>query len=182
VLLVERSRLGRLLRAMADSPVALVTQGTNVNVTRSLVFCISSFLAGIGGAVLAPVTGFVSGTSFPFFNSLVFVAVLFVVGAGTVRAPALAALGYFVIPAYLNSATVVDALPILFGVAAIGAALHETSAINFSRIHAWLARQAETGRSRASSSPAMARLRETLPAQLHETLGVARSFESVERP
>src|SRR5438093_7375492 len=33
------SRLGRLLRGMADSPVALATNDASVNVTRVLVFC-----------------------------------------------------------------------------------------------------------------------------------------------
>src|SRR5439155_3441582 len=53
---IRRSPLGRLLRAMADSPVALSTGGMNVTVLRVLVFCISAFLAGLGGALLGPVT------------------------------------------------------------------------------------------------------------------------------
>ena len=45
VMWLVRSRLGRLLRGMADSPVALATHGTSVMVTRVLVFCVSAFLA-----------------------------------------------------------------------------------------------------------------------------------------
>ena len=53
VSVVERSRLGRLLRGLADSPVALTTLGTNVNVSRVMVFCLSTFLAGVSGATFA---------------------------------------------------------------------------------------------------------------------------------
>ena len=45
VVWLVRSRLGRLLRGMADSPVALATHGTSVMVTRVLVFCLAAFLA-----------------------------------------------------------------------------------------------------------------------------------------
>ena len=44
VVAITRGRLGRLLRALSDSPLALDTQGTTINVTRVLVFCISAFL------------------------------------------------------------------------------------------------------------------------------------------
>src|SRR5262249_45026095 len=53
VIALNRSRLGRLLRGAADSPVALQTSGTSVNVTRVMVFCISAFMAAVGGALAA---------------------------------------------------------------------------------------------------------------------------------
>ena len=40
-------RLGRLLRGLGESPVALATHGLTVNVTLVLVFCLSAFLAGV---------------------------------------------------------------------------------------------------------------------------------------
>ena len=54
---VSRGRLGRLLRAMADAPAAVNAHGANTNVTKFLVFCVSAFLAGIGGAILTPISG-----------------------------------------------------------------------------------------------------------------------------
>src|SRR5207245_1290632 len=50
VLVLTRSRLGRLLRALGDAPVALSTSGVGVSTTRLLAFCISAFLAGVSGA------------------------------------------------------------------------------------------------------------------------------------
>jgi len=44
--------LGRLLRALGDSPVALATGGAGVHVTQVLVFCVSAFLAAVSGSLL----------------------------------------------------------------------------------------------------------------------------------
>ena len=41
-----------MLRALSDSPTALVTHGLSVNVTRLLVFCLSGVLAGVAGALI----------------------------------------------------------------------------------------------------------------------------------
>ncbi|MGQ0465023.1 MAG: branched-chain amino acid ABC transporter permease, partial [Sporichthyaceae bacterium] len=45
VTLLQRSRLGRLLRALADSPTALTTYGTGTTTTLMLLFSISAFIA-----------------------------------------------------------------------------------------------------------------------------------------
>ena len=50
---LQRSRLGRILRALADSPTALQTFGNSATTTLVLVFCISAFFAGVAGAVLS---------------------------------------------------------------------------------------------------------------------------------
>ena len=79
--LLNRSRLGRLLRGMADSPLALQTQGTTVNMPRLMVFAISAFLAGVAGG-LASMVHFSTATIFPAAESLTIVAVLFVLRIG----------------------------------------------------------------------------------------------------
>ena len=57
VIAINRSRLGRLLRALADSPTALATSGTSINVTLVLVFCMSAFLASVAGVLEAGAIG-----------------------------------------------------------------------------------------------------------------------------
>ncbi|MCW2586175.1 MAG: putative Sulfate-transporting ATPase [Frankiales bacterium] len=123
VLAVERSRLGRLLRALGDSPTALSTSGTSTNITRVLVFCLASFLAGVSGALSVPVFGTANGGDYPAFTSLVMLAVLAVAatvgGAGSFVPALLASAAYIVTPVYFESEKVSQALPGIFGLAAV---------------------------------------------------------------
>ncbi len=103
VLVVLRSRLGSLLRALSDSPDALDAHGTNTTVTRVLVFCIAAFLAAVGGGVLAGVPQSASGSAggtFDYTVSLVFVAVLGFCGRRPLFSPFLAAFLFQVIRIY----------------------------------------------------------------------------------
>ena len=53
---VRRSRLGRLLRGLSDSPAALEAHGANTRLTRLYVFCISAGIAAVGGVLIGGVT------------------------------------------------------------------------------------------------------------------------------
>ncbi|HVW31317.1 MAG TPA: ABC transporter permease, partial [Acidimicrobiia bacterium] len=53
-------RVGLLLRALSETPTMLRTHGLAVNVTRTIVFCLSAFVAAIGGALLLSQFGSVS--------------------------------------------------------------------------------------------------------------------------
>lgn len=119
VVTIEQTRMGRLLRGMADSPVALTTLGTNVNISRVIVFCISAFLAGISGATTASLFGSVNQDSFASINSLSILAILAISGRRTVPAAVTAALLFEVLPAYLTSATATLYSYVAFGLVAI---------------------------------------------------------------
>jgi branched-subunit amino acid ABC-type transport system permease component len=124
---VVRGRLGRLLQAMSDSPTALGTLGTEVNVVRVLVFCLSSFLVGVAGALLGAVTQSVNGAAFSFFTSLQWLAVLAISGAPFRYRPLptalLAGASMAVLPSYLGSPSLQQYLPAVFGLAAVANAL-----------------------------------------------------------
>ena len=124
---VVRSRLGRLLRALGDSPRALTTHGANVNVTRVIVFCVAALLCGVSGALYVPLFGAVNGDTYPSFLSLVLLAVLALCGRNVIGSASIAAIAYFVAPGYINNDTFNRALPLVFGglaiVVAIGADL-----------------------------------------------------------
>ncbi|HVW32436.1 MAG TPA: ABC transporter permease [Acidimicrobiia bacterium] len=120
---VQRSRLGRLLRALGDSPAALTAQGTNTNLTRLFVFCISAFLAAVAGAVAGPVTGAVSGLGFDFTISLMLVAVLAIAGPRPLLSGFVAAGAYAVVPAYFTGQRAIQLVPVFFGVSAIAMAV-----------------------------------------------------------
>ena len=122
VALVERSRLGRLLRGLADAPIALTTLGTNVNVSRVLVFCLSTFLAGISGATFASEFSAVNQESFNYVESLIVLAVMAISGRRTLTVGIVAPILLYVIPGYIGNARAHLYLQLGFGVAAVFAA------------------------------------------------------------
>jgi ABC-type branched-subunit amino acid transport system ATPase component/branched-subunit amino acid ABC-type transport system permease component len=75
---IIRSRLGRVLRGLSESPVAVATMGLSTRTTRVMVFCLSAFLAGVGGILYGCSVNFASTSDVHFssFQSLVLLAVL----------------------------------------------------------------------------------------------------------
>lgn len=127
VVAIERARLGRLLRALADAPLALTTLGTGTNALRVNVFVVSAFLAGVSGATYAGLFGTINGDSFNYFSSLTAVAVLAVAGRSTPVAGVVAPFLLVVVPGYLDDPRAALALQILFGLTAIAAAVTSQS-------------------------------------------------------
>jgi ABC-type branched-subunit amino acid transport system ATPase component/branched-subunit amino acid ABC-type transport system permease component len=119
VIVITESRLGRLLRAMGDSPLALESYGLSVNVTRILVFCVSAFIAAISGALLAGLYHYALGSDFPSFNSLTLFALIIIVLAGDPWYAVIAASAITLIPVYLKSSNVANYLDGLFGIGAV---------------------------------------------------------------
>ena len=123
VVAIVRGRLGRLLRALADSPLALDTQGATTNVTRALVFGISAFFAGIFGALMAGFFGSISGTSFPSFQSLTIIAVVVLAVGGAPWYALSAALFFQILPSYFADwfgiSDIASYVQIAFGLGAV---------------------------------------------------------------
>jgi ABC-type branched-subunit amino acid transport system permease subunit len=155
---VRRGRLGRLLRSMRDSSVGLDAHGTNTDVTRLLVFCLSAFVAGIGGAIISPVTGTVGALSYDFSVSLVLVAVLFLGGRQPVLGAFLAAGAFIIAPGYINSPLAQKYIPVVFGAGVVLVAMFGglpiVDRIRASRRH----------REREHRSPVLARMLEPAEA------------------
>jgi ABC-type branched-subunit amino acid transport system permease subunit len=122
VVALVRNRIGKLLRAMGDSPTALSTHGLSVNVTRVLVFCLAAAMAGVSGGLMASQAGRVGGTGFTSFQSLLWLAVLLICGRRPILAPFLAAGLLVVVPAYAPDGFV-NYQTMLFGATAILATL-----------------------------------------------------------
>ncbi|MBA0126551.1 ABC transporter permease [Haloechinothrix sp. YIM 98757] len=125
VALITRSRLGRLLRALADSPTTLSTLGLGINVTRITVFGLSALIAGVAGALHAAQSHAASATPFSALQSLTWLAVLVLFGPARGAAPVLAALFLVVAPTYGTSDALTDWMPVVFGLGALLVAVHE---------------------------------------------------------
>lgn len=133
--LLRKARLGRLLSALAGSPTALETGGTDTTVTRLLVFGISAFMAGIAGALLASGAGTISSVGFNSFQSLTWLAVLVLAGRGQFLSAVLAGIALSVIPSYITDPTAQSYLPLAFGLSAIAIAAMRGSATSAGRKH-----------------------------------------------
>jgi ABC-type branched-subunit amino acid transport system ATPase component/branched-subunit amino acid ABC-type transport system permease component len=120
---LNRSRLGRLLRGLADSPLALRTNGVTVDVTRVLVFCLSAFMAAVGGALVGAAQTTVSGDSYQPLLSLTYFALIIIVVGNEPWYALLAAGALVVLPSYVVGPNVSLWLQLVFGVVAIGTAL-----------------------------------------------------------
>jgi ABC-type branched-subunit amino acid transport system ATPase component/branched-subunit amino acid ABC-type transport system permease component len=120
---INRSRLGRLLRALSDSPVGLATNGTSTHITRVLVFCISAFLAAVAGALAAGAIGEAGGESYQPISSLVYFALIIISVGGVPWYALFAAVGLTVVPSYLTNVNTSNWLQVLFGVAAVAYAM-----------------------------------------------------------
>lgn len=119
VVLLERSRLGRLLRAMSGSPMGLAASGNSVNVTRVLVFCLSAFIAAVSGALGGAIPGVVSGDSYPALLSVTYFAVVIISVGGAPWYALIGAAGLALIPSYLPSESVTNYLTLAFGIFAV---------------------------------------------------------------
>jgi ABC-type branched-subunit amino acid transport system permease subunit len=115
--------LGRVLRALADSPTASQSLGVNPVSTKVLAFSIAAFLAAIAGGLLATLTQAISAASFDYSLSLLWVTVLVTGGATTLRGVVYAALLLIAAPYVLgnvvSSTAVAEWLPVTFGLTAI---------------------------------------------------------------
>ncbi|HEX9684070.1 MAG TPA: ABC transporter permease [Acidimicrobiales bacterium] len=152
---VQRSRLGILLRALADAPVALNTHGANSNVTLVLVFCITAFLAGLAGALLGASSGSISGVGFGPFDSLTWLVVLAISGSSVLRTGAIAAVLLAIAPAYLPT-WFTDYRSLGFGALALAASTSLIDGAGLQRIRASLA---TTAPRRVARSPVRDRTR-----------------------
>jgi ABC-type branched-subunit amino acid transport system permease subunit len=116
---VRVTRLGRILRAMADSPVALQSIRVNPTASRVMVFCLSAFLAAVSGGLLGSLIRSMNLASFGFFQSLIWLTVLVAAGASSLGGAVLAAVLLVTGPAVFTSPTFSEWQPVAFGLGAM---------------------------------------------------------------
>ena len=115
---ILRGRMGRLLKGLSDSAVALETHGATTNVMKVLVFCITAGLAAIAGALLASLYDYGLGTNYSSFSSLTMVAIVVVIVMGDPWYAIVAGITFGVIPSYINVSNIYYYESMLFGLSA----------------------------------------------------------------
>jgi ABC-type branched-subunit amino acid transport system ATPase component/branched-subunit amino acid ABC-type transport system permease component len=123
VLAVNRTRLGRVLSAMSDSPIGLSASGLSVTVARVLVFCLSGFLAGIGGSMIGVVQEQATVQGFDVSQSLVLLALIMIVLGGAPWYALIAGASLALVPVYIEGETTPTWLSLIFGVSVLAMAV-----------------------------------------------------------
>ena len=99
-----RSRTGRALVAIRDHYLSAEIMGINLTGYRVLAFGISTFYAGVAGALMAHFTGFVSAESINILLSIQFFAMIIIGGLGSVMGSILGAIFIVLLPEVLEFA------------------------------------------------------------------------------
>ena len=102
---IGRSRTGRALQAIRDRDIAAEVMGVNEAKYKRIAFAISSFYAGIAGAMFASFLGFAAGNQFSLFLSVEFIAILLIGGAGTVSGTLLGTFFVVISPELIEQVT-----------------------------------------------------------------------------
>lgn len=84
IVLLINSSYGRAFKAIRDDEIAAEAMGVNLAKTKLLAFCISSFFAGIGGALLAQYLGAITSTTFPVKLTYDILLIVVIGGMGSV--------------------------------------------------------------------------------------------------
>ena len=92
-----RTRTGRALQAIRDRDVAAEIMGVPEVKYKLIAFAISSFFAGVAGAVFASFVGRLPPEYWDLILSVEFIAILLIGGAGTIAGTLLGT--FFVVPA-----------------------------------------------------------------------------------
>jgi ABC-type branched-subunit amino acid transport system ATPase component/ABC-type branched-subunit amino acid transport system permease subunit len=100
---LSRSAWGAAMRAVKDSETACESIGVNPVRIKAVAFAISAAFAGLAGGLFAPLSGFVTPQGFGMLQSILFVLVVMIGGAGSIVGPLIGAVVVGVLPELLAS-------------------------------------------------------------------------------
>lgn len=111
---LTRSRFGRAFAAVRDRDIAAEVMGVPLLRTKTLAFGVSSFYAGIAGALLSIIVGRITPENWNLFLSIDFLAVVFIGGVATISGSILGAVFVVMLPKLVEEVSVY--IPIAGGV------------------------------------------------------------------
>jgi branched-chain amino acid transport system permease protein len=121
VLALRRSRYGRILLAMRDSPAGCATLGLNLRWTRVRLFALSAGIGGFAGGLFGGLRQTVAATDFQLFNSLPLLLLAVVAGVTSVSGAAVGGMTLMLLPVVASEFPALGGLVFLcIGVASLG--------------------------------------------------------------
>lgn len=96
------SPFGRVLRALKDDEVALLSLGRNVNYYKILAFVLCSAFSGIAGYIYATYISYIDPTSFTIDESIFILSALLIGGTGNIKGPLVGAIFVVLLPEVLR--------------------------------------------------------------------------------
>lgn len=148
--ILERARLGRVLRIIGEDEVAAKAIGINVAAAKVGAFAYGGFLAGIAGGLYAHLLTFISGNDFAIHLSVIALAYVVIGGGQTMWGPLIGAAIFTLLPELLRP--VRDFRLELFGLLMLGTMLFRPTGM----ISAASVRRLTAGRSARLPLPAAA--------------------------
>lgn len=101
-----RSRTGRALQAIRDRDIAAEVMGVSEFRYKLIAFAISSFFAGISGAMFASLAGKLPAIEWDLFLSVEFIAIILIGGAGTVAGTVMGTVFVILLPLLIEETTI----------------------------------------------------------------------------
>src|SRR6266481_5616717 len=98
-----RSPLGLAMQATATAPAAARSIGIGALPVRTAAFMVAASTAGLAGGLQAALTGFIAPSSFPFSQSILFLLVVVLGGAGRTLGPLVGSAVVVLLPEALAS-------------------------------------------------------------------------------
>ncbi|MEE9416142.1 MAG: branched-chain amino acid ABC transporter permease [Acidimicrobiales bacterium] len=102
---IVRSRTGRALQAIRDRDIAAEVMGVPEFKYKVIVFAISSFFAGIAGAMFAGLSGQLLSDTYNLLFSVEFIAMILIGGAGTTSGTLIGVFFVVMIPRFVEEFT-----------------------------------------------------------------------------
>ena len=115
---LRRSPLGLAMAALAAAPAAARSVGVQAVRVRTAAFVIAAGAAGVAGGLQAGLTGFIAPSSFPFSQSILFLLVVMVGGAGSTAGPLAGAVLVGLLPELLSG--LAEYRQLVFGAGLLG--------------------------------------------------------------
>jgi len=98
---IEKSQLGKILIAIEKNETLTASFGVNTYYYKIIAFCISSFFAGLAGALFAAYNIIVTPTTFTIWSSMMLIVLMVVGGMKSTYGPVLGSIILTILPRYL---------------------------------------------------------------------------------